>query len=127
RILELPGRVLALIAGRDVGDVLPDRMVELRGRQLEVGVYPSAIVISGRGPERLRARAALMTCLLQSPVHLTTSAESQKVEDRIEVIARPSTPTLDALAEVEALDRELARLDVPSKDWDIVFRLRLQA
>lgn len=126
-LLALPGRVLALIAGRDVSDLLPDRMIELRGRDLEVGVYPSAIVVSGPCAERLRARAALMATLVATPVHFTTSAESQKVEDRIEVIIRPSTPTLDALAEVEALDRELARLDVPARDWDVVFRLRLQA
>ncbi|HEY8438726.1 MAG TPA: hypothetical protein VIK65_08960 [Candidatus Limnocylindrales bacterium] len=126
-ILELPGRLLELIAGRDVGDLVPDRMIELRGRELEVGVYPSDIVISGATGDRLRARAALMTALLESPVHFTTSAESQKVEDKIGVIVRPSTPRLDALAEVDALDRELARLDVPSRDWDIVFRLRLQA
>ena len=126
-LLEIPGRVLALIAGRDVADVLPDRMIELRGSELEVGVYPSDIVVSGKPAERLLARAAIMTSLAQAAAHFTTSAESQRVEDRIEVIARPSTPTLDALAEVEAIDGELARLDVPSDDWDILFRLRLQA
>jgi len=126
-LLEVPGRVLALIAGRDVADILPDRMTELRGDELEVGVYPSDIVVSGKPAERLLARAAIMTSLAQAAAHFTTSAESQQVEDRIEVIARPSTPTLDALAEVEAIDRDLARLDVPSGDWDILFRLRLQA
>jgi hypothetical protein len=68
-----------------------------------------------------------MTSLVQAPAHFTISAESQKVEDRIEVIARPSTPTFDALAEVEAIDRDLAGLDVPPSDWDTLFRLRLQA
>jgi len=124
---EIPGRVLALIAGRHVADVLPDRMVELRGKELEVGVYPSDIVISGGPTERLLARATIMSSLAQASAHLTISAESQEVEDRIEVIARPSTPTLDALAEVDAIDRDLARLDVSSADWDILFRLRLQA
>jgi hypothetical protein len=126
-LLEIPGRVLALVAGRAVGDVLPERMTELRGDDLEVGVYPSDIVVSGKPAERLLARAAIMTSLAQSATHFTTSAEAQKVEDRLEVIARPSTPTLDALAEVEAVDRELGRLDVPATDWDILFRLRLQA
>jgi hypothetical protein len=102
-------------------------MIELRGSDLEVGVYPSDIVVSGKPAERLLARAAIMTGLAQAAVHFTTSAESQRVEDRIEVMSRPSTPTLDALAEVHAIDGELARLDVPSDDWDILFRLRLQA
>ncbi len=126
-VMEVPGRVLALIAGRPVAEVLPDRMIVLRGDDLEVGVYPSDIVVSGKPAERLLARAAIVTSLAQSAAHFTLSAESQKVEDRLEVLARPSTPTLDALAEVEAVDRDLARLDVPSGDWDILFRLRLQA
>jgi hypothetical protein len=126
-VLEIPGRVLALVAGREVADVVPDRMIELRGDNIEVGVYPSDIVVSGKPEERLLARAAIMTSLVRAAAHFTMSAESQKVEDRIEVIARPSTPTLDALAEVEAVDRELAHLDVPSSDWDTLFRLRLEA
>ena len=126
-VMEVPGRVLALIAGRTVADVLPDRMIELRGHDLEVGVYPSDIVVSGKPEQRLLARAAIVTSLARSAAHFTLSAESQKVEDRLEVIARPSTPTLDALAEVEAIDNDLARLDVPSGDWEILFRLRLQA
>ena len=125
--VEIPGRLLALIAGRDVGDLLPDRLIVLRGEHLEVGVYPSDIVISGKPAERLLARASLMTSLANASVHLTTSAESQKVEDRLAVAARPSTPTLDALAEVEAVDRDLARLDVPADDWDMLLRLRFQA
>jgi hypothetical protein len=126
-VFAIPGKVLALIAGRDVGDLLPDRIVELRNHDLEVGVYPSDIVISGTPRMRLLARSALMTSLAASAAHFTTSAESQKVEDRLAVIARPSTPLTDALAEVEAVDRELARLDVPSSDWDVLLRLRLQA
>lgn len=126
-VFAIPGKVLALIAGRDVGDLLPDRIVELRNRDLEVGVYPSDIVISGTPELRLLARAALMTSLAQAAAHFTTSAESQKVEDRLEVIGRPSTPIGDALAEVEAVDRELARLDVQPSDWDVLLRLRLQA
>jgi len=126
-VVEIPGRILALIAGRDVSDVLPEHMIELRGEDLQVGVYPSDVVVSGKPPERLVARAAIMTSLARASAHFTTSAESQKVEDRLELISRPSTPTLDALAEVEAVDRELARLDIPSDDWDILLRLRLQA
>lgn len=127
RILDVPGRVLALIAGRDVGDLLPDRMIELRSDTLEVGIYPSDIVISGPIPDRLQARAALMTVVASTTAHLTTSAESQKVEDRLGLIARASTPAIDALAEMAAVDGELARLDIPASDWEILFRLRLQA
>jgi len=126
-IMSVPGRLLALIAGQDVGDLLPDRMVGLRRPDLEVGVYPSDVVISGPTAQRLQARAALMTGLARTAAHFTTSAESQRVEDRLEKASDPATARQTALADVAAIDDELARLDVPTGDWDVLFRLRLQA
>ena len=62
--------------------------------------------------------------------HLTTSAEAQDVEDRLKRITgrrsrrhgpRHEEPTL------AAIDRTLLALDVPNEEWDILYRLRLQA
>ncbi len=127
RIMSVPGRLLAVIAGKDVGDLLPDQMIDLRRPDLEVGVYPSDVVISGPPAERIRARAALMTGLARTAAHLTRSAESQRVEDRLVQASDPGTARQTALADVAEIDDELARLDVPTGDWDVLLRLRLQA
>lgn len=126
-IMSIPGKLLAIIAGKDVGDLLPDQIIEMRGRDLEVGVYPSDVVISGPPAERMRARAALMTGLARTAAHFTTSAESQRVEDRLERAVDPRIARQTALADVASIDGELACLDVPTEDWDVLFRLRLQA
>ena len=67
------------------------------------------------------------TELVTADAHATTQAEAQKVEDRIEqlVTAKPSRATWDA--ELSAIDATLAGLDIPTEDWDILFRLRIQA
>jgi len=127
RLLAVPGKLLALIAGKDVADVVPDRLVELRGEGIEVGVYPSDISISGDLTSRSRARATLLTGLPNTPAHFTTVAESQKVEDRLARVAEGRLPAGEAKDELKRVDEDMTTLDVGSDDWDILFRLRLQA
>jgi hypothetical protein len=123
RVLSVPGRLLALVADGNVGHLSPDRLVELTGPELEIGVYPFDIAISGGEHERTRARAVIVSRLATSSVHFTTSAESQAVEDRLEHVAR--APGL-ADGELEAIDGLLLDLDVDPGDWDILYRRRLQ-
>ena len=127
RVLLVPGRLLALLADKTTEGLVPQRLVEFRADNLEVTVYPSDIAISGNAEARLRARFVLMTELVTADAHATTQAEAQKVEDRIEqlVTAKPSRATWDA--ELSAIDATLAGLDIPTEDWDILFRLRIQA
>jgi len=127
RLLALPGKLLALVAGKDVQDVVPDRLIELRRPDLEVGVYPSDIAISGAVPARTHARMTVMTSLATTEAHFTTSAESQKIEDRLARISDGSLAAAEAKDELKRVDDALASLDVGSEDWDILFRLRLQA
>jgi MFS family permease len=125
-ILLLPGRLLALLAGKHVDGLVPDHLSELRGDKIDVTIYPSDIAISGADKERLRTRAMLMTGLVTAAAHATTHAESQKVEDRIEELARSAPPAARRDEELAALDATLAELDIPTEDWDILLRLRLQ-
>ena len=125
-ILLLPGRLLALLAGKHVEGLVPDRLCELRGDSIEVTIYPSDIAISGAEKKRLRARAVLMTALVTADAHSTTHAESQKVEDRIEELVRSAPPAVKRDEELAALDATLAELDIPSEDWDVLLRLRMQ-
>ena len=126
-ILLVPGRLLALLAAKNTEGLVPDRLVELTAEDLGVTVYPSDIAIRGTTEARLRARFILMTGLVTAAAHATTQAEAQKLEDRIErLVAERPAPTArdEALA---GIDRTLAGLDIPTEDWDTLFRLRIQA
>jgi hypothetical protein len=131
RVLTMPAWLLTRVAGGNVRKLRPDRLVELLGPDLRVGLYPSDIAISGRTPERTRARAAVMSRLATSSAHLTTSAEAQAVEDRLERLAsdggegRRISPAAAKRA-FEAIDETLLDLSVPTDEWDILYRLRLQ-
>jgi hypothetical protein len=119
------------VAGGNVRKLRPDRLVELHRPDLRIGVYPSDIAISGALRDRTRARAAILSRLATTSAHLTMSAEAQELEDRLEGVAMPAggvgpLPLANARAVFTAIDARLLDLAVPTDEWDILFRLRLQ-
>jgi len=130
-VLTLPARLLTAVAGNNVRKLRPDRLIELEGPNVRVGVYPSDIAISGPVRERTQVRAAILSRLATTAAHQTTSSEAQSVEDEILEVAesgRASAGTLGPSAQkaFEGIDSKLLELDVPTDEWDILYRLRLQ-
>ena len=119
-VLTLPARLLTSVAGENVRRLRTDHLTELTGDDLRVGVYPSDIAISGTARDRARARAAIVSRLATSSAHLTTSAEAQEVEDRLNRMATRSGSGFDAI------DRRLLDLQVSTDEWDVLYRMRLQ-
>lgn len=129
-VLTMPARLLTGVAGGNVRKLRPDRLIELKRRGLRIGVYPSDIAISGSARDRTRARAAILSRMMTTSAHLTTSAEAQEVEDRIGKLgssdARKAGSHRAARAAFTAIDAKLLDLEVPTDEWDILYRLRLQ-
>jgi hypothetical protein len=128
-LLSGPPKLLDVIAGRGLGELVPDRLMVLRGRDMEVLVYPSDLAISGTAALVARARAALAVRVSDAPAYLTTSAEAQRVEDQLREIrqaadSRPHDATLEAL---HGIDKRLATLVVDYDEWEVLYRERLQA
>jgi hypothetical protein len=132
RVLEAAAWILIHVSGERVRQMRPDRLVELVGRNLRIGVYPSDVAISGPDGTRIRARAAILAKLVASEAHLTTSAEAQKAEDELRKLTDSrrwdggrSVRTIDAA--FSGIDERLLGLAIPTDEWDILYRLRLQA
>ncbi|HEX8940618.1 MAG TPA: hypothetical protein VF763_10700 [Candidatus Limnocylindrales bacterium] len=134
-VLSAPARLLAVMAGPGVQQLVPDRLAELAAPSLEVLVYPSDIAIAGRKDEVAAARAAIATRLTRAPAYLTTSAEAQAVEDQLESTARlvqgaGRRPGEDvghrARTDLRRVDTRLASLTVAYEEWEVLYRMRLQ-
>ena len=133
-VVSMPPRLLDKVAGRSLGGLVPDRLMLLRGRELEVLVYPSDVAISGTKLATARARAAIASTLTEAPAYMTTSAETQRIEDEIGAVAggggRGDAGDLasrkEGIARLRALDTRIARLSVPFDEWETVYRQRLQ-
>ena len=131
--MSVPAHLLASVAGGQVRALLPDRLVSLHAADLDILIYPSDLLISGREPTVARARAAMATRLTTSAAHLTTSAEGQSIEDRLRALAPAPSRDDEGMAvvapvhpELAEIDHELATLALPYDEWEILYRERLQ-
>ena len=120
--------------------LVPEKLVELAGAGLEVGLYPSDIAISGDKVRVARARAAIASRLVATAAWMTTSAEAQEIEDdwtagrgadgrrrnRARGRERRETAPIDVPAELRSIDEALAVLAVPHEEWEVLYRERLQ-
>jgi hypothetical protein len=130
-VLTMPAWLLTRVAGSNVGKLRADRLVNLVTPELRIGVYPSDIAISGPTRERTRARAAIISRFATTAAHLTTSAEAQEVEDQIDKVARSGAAATGGSAApgrapFRDIDARLLELEIPTDEWDILYRLRVQ-
>jgi hypothetical protein len=123
RAVTVPAWLLTRVAGENVRRMRPDHLRALTGRHLRIGIYPSDIAISGSTGSRTLARAAILSRLVTADVHLTTSKEAQAVEDDLRRLARSKA---GSPASFDRIDASLLDLDVPTDEWDTLYRLRLQ-
>jgi hypothetical protein len=123
--LEVPSKILAAVGGTSVRRLVPDRMLMLHSPQLEVMVHPSDIAIAGTEEAVARARAAVADRLAVADAYLTSTKESQEVEDAIRKV-RDASDLGVVVATLAAIDRRLAHLTVPYEEWEVLYRQRLQ-
>jgi len=130
RLLSLPAWVITHLAGPNVRRVRPDRIVELRGADVRVGIYPSDVAVSTTAELRTPIRATILAALAGADAHLTAGAEAQDVEERLKAMSVAVTGShgarLQAL-ELADVDRTMLAMDIPNDEWDVLYRLRLQA
>ena len=140
-VLAVPGRMLGAIAGPGIRSLVPVQLVQLVAPGLEIGLYPSDIAVSGDKTSVARARAAIASRMLATAAWLTTTAEAQEIEGRLEKLAaaripggKPGSPAVndgdaapvDVAAELRSIDQALAVLPVPHEEWEVLYRERLQ-
>ena len=72
--------------------------------------------------------------LTTSAAHLTVTAEAQAIEDRLPALGPAADDAPDAARrfddaaadELAAIDEQLAPLEIPYEEWEVLYRQRLQ-
>ncbi len=126
QILVMPARVVAAVAGSGVRSLVPDRLVQLKSKDLEIQLHPSDIALAGKETLVNRARAALASRLASTSAFMTTSAEAQALEERLQAVADRQRLDERGQDELEAIDDQLAHLEIPYEEWEVLYRIRLQ-
>ena len=130
RVLEMPSRLLALVGGESVRRLVPERLVMLKAKTLEVMIHPSDVAMVGDKESVARARAAIADRLTKTEAYLTVAEEAQEIEDELRrmrgIDAADAASRDAALEQLKGIDERLARLVVPHEEWEILYRQRLQ-
>ena len=117
--LALPGRVLAMVGGAGVRALVPQDLVELRGKNLVLTIHPMDLGLTGKAKAVARARAALVRELSFTEAYQTWSKESQQIEDALMRADK-------AEVSVEVIARQLATIELSFEEWEILYRILLQ-
>lgn len=117
-------RVLAKIAGRGIGRLVPDRLVELRGPKVTLSVYPADLALTGAADAVARARALVARDVPSRDAWFTTTKEAQQIEDRLAALETADPATREAA--LPDLDRDLLDLTIDQDTFEVLYRRRLQ-
>ena len=124
RVLVLPARILAAVAGRGIGRFVPDQLEVLRGPQLRVSIYPADLALTGSKDTVARSRALVAREVTSHDAWFTTTREAQQVEDRMAALEQADPQT--RAAALPALDRALLDLVIDQDTFEVLYRRRLQ-
>jgi hypothetical protein len=123
-VLTTPARLLARVAGKGIGSLVPDRLIELRGPGVKLSVYPADLALTGEKDDVAKARALVARDVPSRDAWFTTTKEAQKIEDRLAALE-----SADAAIRAELLpviDRDLLNLTIDQDTFEVLYRRRLQ-
>jgi hypothetical protein len=117
--LAVPGRILALVGGAGVRALVPKQLVQLRGKGFVITIHPMDLGFTGEAKVLARVRAALVRELAFTEAYQTWTKESQEIEDALMRADQKKTS-------VETIARQLATIEIPYEEWEILYRILLQ-
>lgn len=123
-VLTVPAKLLARIAGRGIGAMVPDQLVELYGPRVTVSVYPADLAITGAPDAVARARGLVARDVPSRDAWFTTTKEAQQLEDRMAAL-EDAAPAVRQAA-LPDIDRSLLDLTVDQDTFEVLYRRRLQ-
>jgi hypothetical protein len=127
-IMAWPMLTVGFAARHLIGAVVRGDPMRLRANGLQLFAYATNVAILGPSDEAHRARAALQRTLPFDKARLTWTEDAQDMEDAIVEAYREAGNDLGKLH--RALDEAQERIDTESlntEEWNILYRLRLQA
>jgi hypothetical protein len=125
-VMVVPGQLLARVAGTSMRGLVPDRLVRLVGRDVEVLIYPSDVAISGKPVTTARVQAALASRLTTTQAWLTMTAEGQAIEEQLAQLAGGRPDGAERGKALRSIDGHLATDELPYDEWEVLYRQRLQ-
>jgi hypothetical protein len=123
-VLTVPAKLLAKVGGGGIGRLVPDRLVELRGPEVKVSIYPADLALTGSKDAVPKARALVARDVPSRDAWFTTSKEAQKLEDELAALEQADPATREV--KLASLDERLLDLEIDQETFEVLYRRRLQ-
>jgi Putative Actinobacterial Holin-X, holin superfamily III len=130
----LPSRILQWVGQDAFAGYVAEDVAHFRGRDLEVTLYPNALLLRGAPPETARAHSLVIeTVTGHGDMFQTISPKAQEIERQIQRVwagyrvdpdSHESAPAL--LSRLDEITVELARHPLPFEEWQVIYRQLLQ-
>jgi hypothetical protein len=131
--VRAPMRLLAFFGGAAFAPFVPRAIAYYVGPGLELSFYASGVLLRGKGTRQSWARGIVGETVVHSRGFETFAPKAQELEREIRRVwtAFDEAPTRSKnasglMARLDELARDLAKLDVPHDDWQVLYRQLLQ-
>jgi uncharacterized membrane protein YqjE len=130
----LPSKLVRSVARSGLASYVPEHTAYFRGSDLEVVLYPNALLLRGPIAETARVQAVLVEALTGRPGMLQAmSAEAQAIEEQIQrvwtIYRQQPEAHQNAWAlrsRVDDIGADLARRSLEFDEWQVIYRELLQ-
>jgi len=130
----LPTRILRWVGRGAFAGYVADDVAYFRGRDLEVTLYPNALLLRGAPGEVSRAHSLVIEAVSgHADMFQTTSSKAQEIERQIQRVwaayridpdSHENAPVL--LSRLDEMTLELAGDHLPFEEWQVIYRQLLQ-
>ena len=113
------------LGGALIGAYVPDDVEFFRGPDLDAGIYPNGVALSGIERAVARAHALIAERATTTAALQTMSAAAQAIEKRIQQLWQ-ARGNADVLPGLKSVVRDITCENLDFDDWQILYRETLQ-
>jgi putative superfamily III holin-X len=131
--MTVPSSILLTLGGPAFRAYIPRRLAYFSGPELEVALYPNALLLRGRQQDTAWAQGVVVEAVTNAPALQTYHPDAQDIERQIHRVwsiyrEHPSAHANSAalLHRLTEIAGDVRRLPVPYDEWQVVYRQALQ-
>lgn len=126
-LMSAPTKIIKWFARGGLDPIVADDPKMLKGRSLQLFLYPGDLLVRGPKKEVARVRAALLRELMHADAYLTQEPEAQRLEDEItrmwNVTDRHERGEVSAMGRlrVREIAHKLQKTPLPVDQWTVLY------
>jgi hypothetical protein len=128
-----PTRILTWMGGDAFRSYVPGQLEHFEGGELQMSLYPSGLLLRGKPGRLAWAHGLISETVTHTEGLQTTDPKAQELERRLsrlwrtyDMNSRQGNGVAALERELDAVTRELGKLEVDFSDWQILYRQILQ-